>query len=63
MVDYALAGDSEGVLTYGIGIGWPIANSNPQIAVRVYEVQLITASGRHQYVVAVDIDSANPGVR
>jgi hypothetical protein len=63
MLDYARAGADEGVLTYGIGIAWPIATSNPQIPVRVYEVHQITAAGTHEYVVAVDIASANPVVR
>jgi hypothetical protein len=60
MVDYAQAGDSEGVLTYGIGVAWPIPHSNPQIPVRAYEVETVTASGRHLYTVAFDVDSANP---
>lgn len=61
MVDYAQAGDFEGVLSYGVGVAWPIARSNPQFAVRVYEVETITAGGQHLYTVAFDIDSANPG--
>ncbi len=60
MVDYAQAGDFEGVLTYGIGIAWPIAHSNPQIAVRAYEVETVTASGQHLYTVAFDVDATNP---
>ncbi len=62
MVDYARAGDYEGVLTYGIGIAWPNAHSNPQIAVRAYEVEVVTASGSHLYVVAIDVDATNPSV-
>jgi hypothetical protein len=61
MVDYALGGDFEGVLTYGIGINWPIPKSNPQIPVRAYEIQTVMASGQHRYVVAIDINSANGG--
>jgi hypothetical protein len=61
MVDYAQAGDFEGVLSYGVGVAWPIAHSNPQLAVRVFEIETITAGGQHLYTVAVDIDSANPG--
>ena len=38
MAGYTQAGDFEGVVTYGIGIDWPEARSNPQIAVRAYEV-------------------------
>jgi hypothetical protein len=58
-VDYAQAGDYEGVLSYGVGVAWPIAHSNPQIAVRVYEVETIKASGQHLYTVAFDIDATN----
>jgi hypothetical protein len=57
MVSYAQAGDFEGVLTYGIGITWPNPHSNPQIPVRVYEVERITAQGQHRFVVAIDVDS------
>jgi hypothetical protein len=56
MVSYAQAGDFEGVLTYGIGIAWPNPHSNPQIPVRAYEVERITASGQHRYVIAIDVD-------
>jgi hypothetical protein len=58
MVDYAQAGDFEGVLTYGIGIAWPVPHSNPQIAVRAYEVETLTAQGQHRYVVAIDVDAS-----
>lgn len=57
MVDYAAAGDYEGVVTYGIGIAWPVAHSNPQIAVRVYEVVRSDGQGGRQHVVAVDVDA------
>jgi hypothetical protein len=57
IVSYAQAGDYEGVLTYGIGITWPNAHSNPQIAVRAYEVERVTSSGQHHYVVAIDVDA------
>ncbi len=60
MADYAQGGDFEGVLTYGIGITWPIPHSNPQFAVRAYEVETVTASGQHRYTVAIDIDASNP---
>jgi hypothetical protein len=60
MADFAQGGDFEGVLTYGIGITWPIPRSNPQFAVRAYEVGTISASGQHRYVVAIDIDASNP---
>lgn len=55
MTDFAQAGESEGVLTYGIGVARPIMYSNPQSAVRAYEVEMITADGQHRYVVAIDI--------
>jgi hypothetical protein len=57
MVDYAQAGDFECTVTYGIGIDWPIARSNPEIPVRVYEVHRSTAAGQHEYVVAFDVDA------
>ena len=60
LVDYAHAGDFEGVLTYGIDIDWLIPHSNPQTTVRVYEVETVTVSGQHLYTVAFDVDSANP---
>jgi len=60
MVDYAQAGDFEGYLSYGIGIGWPIPRSNPQFLIRAYEVETVTASGQHLYTVAIDIDSTAP---
>lgn len=60
IVDYAQAGDNEGVLTCGIGIAWPIPRSNPQIPMRVYEVEEVTALGQHLYVVAIDMDARQP---
>ncbi|MGH3270892.1 MAG: AMIN-like domain-containing (lipo)protein, partial [Trebonia sp.] len=60
IADYAQGGDFEGVLTYGIGISWPAGPSNPQIAVRAYEVQTVTDGGRHLYTVAIDVDAGNP---
>jgi len=58
MVDYAKAGDFEGYLSYGIGVHQQIAHSNPQFAVRAYEVETVTSSGQHQYTIAVDIDAS-----
>ena len=46
---------SKGVLTYGIGVARPILHSNPQSAVRAYEVETITANGQHRYVIAIAI--------
>ena len=59
MAGYAQGGDFEGVLTYGIGITWPVLRSNPQSAVRAYEVETVTGSGQHRYTVAIDIDATN----
>jgi hypothetical protein len=59
MAGYARGGDFEGVLTYGIGITRPVLYSNPQFAVRAYEVETVTASGQHRYTVAIDIDASN----
>ena len=55
MVDWAQGGDFEGVLTYGIGVNWPVAHSNPQFPVRAVEVEKVSAQGQHLYVVAIDI--------
>ena len=60
MAGYAQGGDFEGVLTYGVGITRPVLHSNPQFAVRAYEVETVTASGQHRYTVAIDIDATNP---
>jgi len=57
MVAYAQAGDFEGYLSYGLGITWPNPQSNPQIAVRVYEVTYVDAQGAHRFAVAFDIDA------
>jgi hypothetical protein len=57
MVAYAQAGDFEGYLTYGIGMTWPIPESNPQIQVRVYEVTYVNVQGVYRYVVAFDVDA------
>jgi hypothetical protein len=54
---YAQAGDFEGYLTYGIGITYPIRESNPQIQVRVYEVTYVNEQGVYRYVVAFDVDA------
>jgi hypothetical protein len=62
MVAYAQAGDFEGYLTYGIGIDYPIAQSNPQIEVRVYEVTYTNGLGGYRYVVAFDLDSNDFGL-
>jgi len=59
MASYARAGDFEGVLTYGIGITRPVLHSNPQDAVRAYEVETVTPSGQHRYTVAIDIDATS----
>lgn len=61
MVSWAPAGDFEGVVTYGIGIAWPNPHSNPQFSVRAIEVEKVTASGQHRYIVAIDIDATPAG--
>ncbi len=61
MAGWAPAGDFEGVLSYGIGVTWPIPQSNPQIAVRVTEVEKVTSRGQHLYVVAIDVDATPVG--
>ena len=58
MTDFAQAGDFEGVLTYGIGTTRAVPLSNPQTTVRAYEVEVVTATGQHRYVVAIDINAA-----
>ncbi len=55
MVAWARGSDFEGVLSYGIGVTWPAANANPQPRVRAVEVEKVSASGQHLYVVAIDI--------
>lgn len=59
MVAWAPAGDFEGVLSYGIGIGWPIPHSNPQFPVRTVEVEKVTSHGQHLYIVAIDINAGS----
>jgi hypothetical protein len=57
MTDFAQAGDFEGVLTYGIGYTRAVLLSNPQVIIRAYEVETVTAAGQHRYVVAIDINA------
>jgi hypothetical protein len=57
IVDWAPAGDFEGVLTFGIGIHRTVPQSNPQYQVRAIEVEKVTAQGQHLYVVAFDVES------
>ena len=52
---YSPAGDFEGYVTYGIGVGRPM-DTVPQTPVRVYEVEKIE-QGERLYVVAIQIDS------
>ncbi len=61
MTEWAQAGDYEGVLAFGIGVSWPVAHANPQIAVRITELGETTPQGTHLYVLAVDVDATNPG--
>lgn len=62
MISWAPGGDFEGVLTYGIGIDWPVKNANPQFRVRTIEVEKAGAAGQHRYVVAIDIDATQPDI-
>lgn len=59
MVAWAPAGDFEGVLSYGIGIDWPVPHSNPQFPVRTVEVEKVTSQGQHLYIVAIDINAGS----
>jgi hypothetical protein len=52
---YALGGDFEGVLTYGIGVGRP-SSTHPRTPVRIYEVEKIE-EGQHLYAVAIQLDT------
>jgi hypothetical protein len=38
-------------------IAWPGSPPDPRIAVRVVEVEQVTAVGEHRYAVAVDVDA------
>ncbi|AXJ08389.1 hypothetical protein [Arthrobacter sp. PM3] len=57
LTSYAPAGDFEGVLSYGIGVGRPM-ETVPETRVRVFEVEKIE-QGQHLYVVAVQLDATN----
>jgi len=61
MTDFAQAGDFEGVLTYGIGLTLPIVQSNPQVPVRAYEVETVTAAGQDRYIAAIAVSAAERG--
>ncbi|MGO4803968.1 hypothetical protein AB4089_02445 [Arthrobacter sp. 2MCAF15] len=56
LTSYAPAGDFEGVLSYGIGVGRPMSTV-PETKVRVSEVEKIE-QGQHLYVVAIQLDSS-----
>jgi hypothetical protein len=55
ITSYAQAGDFEGYVSYGIGVGRPMA-AVPQTKVQVYEVEKIE-QGQHLYVVALQLDA------
>ena len=55
LTSYVPAGDFEGVLSYGIGVGRP-TDPVPETKVRVWEVEKIER-GQHVYVVAVQLDA------
>ena len=57
LTSYAPAGDFEGVLSYGLGVGRP-GTPAPQTKLRVYEVERIE-QGRHLYVVAIQLDAGS----
>lgn len=57
LASYAPAGDFEGVLSYGLGVGRP-GTPAAQTKVRVYEVEKIE-QGRHLYVVAIQLDAGS----
>jgi hypothetical protein len=59
LVDYAQAGDFEAVLTYGLGMRWDVLKSNPQLMIRVSELETAGPNGVHQYVVAFDAQLGN----
>jgi len=54
---YAPAGDFEGYVSYGIGVGRP-GGASPHTPIRVYEVEKIE-QGQHLYVVAIQVDTTN----
>jgi hypothetical protein len=53
---YAPAGDFEGVVTFGIGVGGS-SDAGVRVPVRVYEVEKVEL-GQHLYVVAVQVDNS-----
>ncbi|WP_427129575.1 AMIN-like domain-containing (lipo)protein [Pseudarthrobacter sp. S9] len=55
LTSYAPAGDFEGVVSYGIGVGRPMGTV-PETKVRVYEVEKIE-QGQHLYVVAIQLEA------
>lgn len=55
ITSYAQGGDFEGYVSYGIGVGRPMA-AVPQTKVQVYEVEKIE-QGQHLYVVALQLDA------
>lgn len=55
LTSYAPAGDFEGVVSYGIGVGRPV-DPVPETKVRVWEVETIER-GQHVYVIAVQLDA------
>jgi hypothetical protein len=57
LTSYAAAGDFEGVVSYGIGVGRP-TDPVPETKVRVWEVEKIER-GQPVYVVAVQLDATS----
>ena len=56
LTSYAAAGDFEGVVSYGIGVGRPV-DPVPETKVRVWEVEKVER-GQVVYVVAVQLDAS-----
>jgi hypothetical protein len=42
------------------GVTRPVLHSDPQTMVRAYVVEVVTATGQHRYIVAIDIDAGAP---
>ncbi|AOT02219.1 AMIN-like domain-containing (lipo)protein [Arthrobacter sp. U41] len=57
LTSYAQAGDFEGIVSYGIGVGRPI-DPVPETKVRVWEVEKIER-GQPVYVVVVQLDASS----
>jgi hypothetical protein len=61
MTSWVQAGDFEGILTFGIGISWPFPHSNPQVPIRITELEKVNSQGARVYIVAIDVDAGRSG--